>query len=154
MNLSELTSETVTELLESILEQGTDIVNIAAGHYRDSYRIRIYIDRKGGISIDACTTLLKKLRNQISEQGWDIDSIHLEVSSPPSDWPLKTVADFNRKAGQRVRVRYVDDDTDNISVAEGIIQECSDEQLRLSTKKQEIFISMDSIREGKVLFQL
>lgn len=154
MNLSDLTAEKIAELVECMLEPGTDIVDIAAGHYRDSYRIRIYIDRKGGVSIEACTTLLKKLRNQISEQGWDTDSIHLEVSSPPSDWSLKTPADFNRKTGQRVRVRYVTDEEGKVAVGEGVIRDCSNGNLLLSTKKKEISIPMDSIREGKVLFQL
>ena len=58
----------------------------------------------GGITIDECTSINKQVVRGIEEKQWFNDDFVVEVSSPGLDRELKTLNDFLRAVGRKVRI--------------------------------------------------
>lgn len=98
--------EEVERLVLSILkEEGLELVDIEYKMGRDRGILRLYIDKPGGLKIDDCERLSKKI-DPILERS-DIIRSHylLEVSSPGLDRPLKREKDFKRFIGRPIKVK-------------------------------------------------
>lgn len=65
--------------------------------------MRIFIDKPGGITVDDCATVSNHLTRVLTVENVNYE--RLEVSSPGLDRPLKKERDFERFAGQKVRVK-------------------------------------------------
>jgi ribosome maturation factor RimP len=68
--------------------------------------LRVFIDKPekaGGIDVEDCVTVSHQLTRLLEVEGVDYD--RLEVSSPGLDRPLKKPADFERFAGQDIKLR-------------------------------------------------
>jgi ribosome maturation factor RimP len=67
--------------------------------------LRVFIDKPeaGGVTIDDCELVSRHLVRLLEVENVDYE--RLEVSSPGLDRPLKKLADFERFAGEPVRVR-------------------------------------------------
>jgi len=66
----------------------------------------VWVDRDpGGVALADCTLLARSFNRALEEDGLDPGEFHLEVSSPGVDRVLTRDEDFDRFAGERVRVR-------------------------------------------------
>jgi len=65
--------------------------------------LRVTIDRPEGVRIEDCEAVSRQLSRVFEVE--DVDYRRLEVTSPGTDRPLRTLADFQRFAGQRVEIR-------------------------------------------------
>ena len=73
-----------------------EIVKESAGRF-----LRFYIDRPGGIDLDALETFHRAVLPLMD----DVDYDYMEVCSPGADRPLKKPADFEKAKGQLIEVR-------------------------------------------------
>ncbi|GHU13765.1 ribosome maturation factor RimP [Betaproteobacteria bacterium] len=67
--------------------------------------LRVFIDKQdkaGGIDVEDCATVSHQLSRLLEVENVDYD--RLEVSSPGLDRPLKKAADFERFAGEEIRL--------------------------------------------------
>lgn len=67
--------------------------------------MRAYIDKPGGISIDDCEVVSRRLSDILDEKDFIDDSYIMEVSSPGLGRPLKKEKDFKRSLGEEVEIR-------------------------------------------------
>ena len=67
--------------------------------------LRIYMDKEGGVSVDDCAEISKKIDDLIDIKVPIPFRYSLEVSSPGLDRPLRTEKDFQRFCGHRARIR-------------------------------------------------
>jgi ribosome maturation factor RimP len=67
--------------------------------------VRTYIDKLGGVALDDCERLSKRLSVVLDVEDWIPFSYTLEVSSPGLDRPLVKETDFERFVGRSARVR-------------------------------------------------
>ncbi len=84
---------------------GLEIVEVAYEKKFDGMNLTIYIDKKGGVTIDDC----EKLHNALDEPLDELDPTEgkpyiLNVSSPGLDRPIKTDKDFSRNLGEVLEV--------------------------------------------------
>ena len=84
---------------------GLEIVEVAYEKKSDGMNLTIYIDKRGGVTIDDC----EKLHNAIDEPLDELDptngqSYTLNVSSPGLDRELKTDRDFERNIGEVLEI--------------------------------------------------
>jgi ribosome maturation factor RimP len=66
--------------------------------------VRVYIDRPGGVTMEECATVSRRVSLELDAADIIETSYTLEVSSPGLDRPLISAADFNRRRGSKVRV--------------------------------------------------
>ncbi len=100
---------TVRDLLAPIAREfNVDVLDVQlVGRHRHQ-RLRIIVDQAGGVTSDTLTSISRALSLQLDMANLIVGRYELEVSSPGLDWPLTTAADFQRHAGERVRIEFPD----------------------------------------------
>ncbi|WP_425540121.1 ribosome maturation factor RimP [Microaceticoccus formicicus] len=66
--------------------------------------LRIYIDKKGGVTLDDCQNASNDISDWLDETDPIKNSYFLEVSSPGLDRPIKTDRDFERCIDEELEV--------------------------------------------------
>lgn len=97
---------TVEEIVEKITEPlGFEIVDVEYVKEAGEYYLRVYLDKEGGISLDDCEQVSRKLSEQLDKDDPISENYFLEVSSPGLDRPLKKEKDFIRYQGRDVEIK-------------------------------------------------
>ena len=92
-------------LLPVLEEYGFELVDVEYVREVGVWYLRAYIDKDGGITVDDCETISRKLGEWLDEEDFISDSYILEVSSPGLGRPLKKEKDFVRSIGKDVEAR-------------------------------------------------
>lgn len=99
--------ETVSDLVTPILEKyHFELVDVEFVKEGQSWYLRVFIDKEGGITIDECALVSDKLGEKLD--ACDPDPIqqayYLEVSSPGAERPLKKDKDFEKAAEKQANI--------------------------------------------------
>ena len=92
-------------LLPIIEEHGFELVDVEYVKEGSSWYLRAYIDKPGGINIDDCETVSRRLSDILDEKDYIDEAYILEVSSPGLGRPLKKEKDYKRSLGEEVEIR-------------------------------------------------
>ena len=93
----------VEKIVEELLENtALELVAVDYVKERDWY-LRVFIDKEGGVDLDDCQDLSRKLE-LLDAQDLIKTSYILEVSSPGLDRELKKPRDFQREMGKDIDV--------------------------------------------------
>lgn len=93
-------------LVLPIIEQnGFELVDVEYVKEGGTWYLRTYIDKEGGISIDDCEKVSRRLSDILDEKDYIDDTYIMEVSSPGLGRPLKKEKDFKRSLGKEVDIR-------------------------------------------------
>ena len=94
------------ELLMPLVDaHGFELVDVEYVKEGGSWYLRAYIDKPGGIAVDDCEVISRKLSDWLDKEDFIDDSYILEVSSPGLGRPLKKEKDYVRSMGREVEVR-------------------------------------------------
>ena len=95
-------SKQVTELVTPIVEaMGLEVVEVAYEKKVSGMNLTVYIDKKGGVTLDDCEQVHNAIDAPLDElDPTNGESYILNVSSPGLDRELKTDKDFNRNIGE------------------------------------------------------
>jgi len=98
--------ERTKELVMPIIESGGyllwDVEYVKEG--QDMY-LRVYADKEGGISIDDCVSISRKLEEKLDADDFIKDAYILEVSSPGLTRKLKKERDYLLSIGKLVDIK-------------------------------------------------
>jgi len=92
-------------LLPIIEEHGFELVDVEYVKEGSTWYLRAYIDKPGGITIDDCETVSRRLSDILDEKDYIEDAYILEVSSPGLGRLLKKEKDYKRSLGEEVEIR-------------------------------------------------
>ncbi len=98
-------SRTEKFLLPLMQEHGFELVDVEYVKEGDTWYLRAYIDKEGGISLDDCELISRKVSDWLDKEDFIQDSYILEVSSPGLGRPLKKDKDYARSIGKDVEIR-------------------------------------------------
>lgn len=101
----EYESKTEGYLLPLMQEHQFELVDVEYVKEAGTWYLRAYIDKEGGITVDDCEVISRKLGDWLDEKDFIADSYILEVSSPGLGRPLKKEKDFKRSIGKDVEIR-------------------------------------------------
>lgn len=94
----------VEKIVEELLvNTALELVAVDYVKERDWY-LRVFIDKEGGVDLDDCQDLSRKLEELLDTQDLIKTSYILEVSSPGLDRELKKPRDFQREMGKDIDV--------------------------------------------------
>lgn len=94
------------ELLLPILEAyHFDLVDVEFVKEGGTWYLRAYIDKEGGITVNDCEDVARKMNPILDELDYIDGSYTFEVSSPGLGRPLKKEKDFIRNLGKDVEIR-------------------------------------------------
>ncbi len=98
---ADILREKIVPLVE---EDGLEIVDIKFLEGGPASVLRIYVDKAGGVTVDQCANLSRRIGDFLEIEDLIPRRYTLEVSSPGLDRPLFSGADFKRKIGEKVKV--------------------------------------------------
>lgn len=101
----EYESKTEKFLLPLMEEHQFELVDVEYVKEAGNWYLRAYIDKEGGITVDDCEIVSRKLGEWLDEKDFIADSYILEVSSPGLGRPLKKDKDFERSMGKDVEIK-------------------------------------------------
>ncbi|HSS64176.1 MAG TPA: ribosome maturation factor RimP [Gammaproteobacteria bacterium] len=84
---------------------GYELVGVEYRRGRRRARLRVYIDKPDGITLDDCERASHQVSGVLDVEDPIVEQYDLEVSSPGLDRPLFEAEHFERFAGHKVRVR-------------------------------------------------
>lgn len=96
----------VQELVQPVLDEfGLECVDLEFKREAQGQVLRIFIDKPGGVTLDDCVNVSREVGSLLEVEDPIRSAYRLEVSSPGLDRPLKKAADFERFAGQPVKIK-------------------------------------------------
>jgi ribosome maturation factor RimP len=96
----------ITEIAERVGHpEGIEVVDVELAGGGNRRLLRIYIDKPGGVSHADCELVSQQVGTILDVEDLIPGSYTLEVSSPGVERRLKKAADFERFAGQSVKVQ-------------------------------------------------
>lgn len=102
----EIYEQKTEEILLPIVEEyHFELVDVEYVKEGGTWYLRAYIDKPGGITVNDCETVSRRLSDILDEKDYIEDSYVLEISSPGLGRPLKKEKDFERSLGEEVEVR-------------------------------------------------
>ena len=105
MRMSKITDK-VTELARPIVEEeGCRLWDVEYVREAGSWYLRIYIDKTGGVDIEDCERISRRLDPVLDEADPIPDSYVFEVGSAGAERELKRPGDFESFLGSEVEVR-------------------------------------------------
>ena len=102
----EMYEKNTEEILLPMMEElGFELVDVEYVKEGSTWYLRAYIDKPGGINIDDCETVSRRLSDILDEKDYIDEAYILEVSSPGLGRPLKKEKDYKRSLGEEVEIR-------------------------------------------------
>ncbi|WAJ22919.1 MULTISPECIES: ribosome maturation factor RimP [Lacrimispora] len=98
-------AKTESFLMPLMTENNFELVDVEYIKEAGNWYLRAYIDKEGGITVDDCEIISRRLGEWLDEKDFIEDSYILEVSSPGLGRPLKKDKDFERSIGKEVDIR-------------------------------------------------
>ncbi|MHA2610973.1 MAG: hypothetical protein V2G33_01075 [bacterium JZ-2024 1] len=109
--------------------------------------LRIFIEKPGGVGIEDCSYINRKIRlNNLFEDAMGGD-FYLEVSSPGVDRKLTLPSHYARYTGAEIRAEMK-----NGKIYRGVLAEYSEGILTLKTQQSTIYIPEEEVRETRLEF--
>jgi ribosome maturation factor RimP len=153
-------AENLKEKIEPLIEEdGLELVDLKFFEGGPASVLRIYVDRSGGVTVDQCAHLSRKISDFLDMEDLIPVRYRLEVSSPGLDRPLVSGADFKRKIGERVKV-FLKEEVDGKMELVGKIKNLEEENLLLLIESPaselnegaEEIIPLKNVAKAKIMF--
>ncbi len=140
----------VWELLEPELsELGFELIEVEFAKRGSTNILRLFIDREGGITIDDCALASRQMSATLDIDDFIEVQYTLEVSSPGIDRPLRRLKDFDRYAGERIKVKTVTP-IEGRKRFSGVLTGCSDGMLALESEGKEYRIHLENVKRANL----
>ena len=96
----------IGEIARPILDSmGLDLVEVAYSGHGGRGRVRFFIDKNGGVTLEDCEQASRSIAVALDVEDPIQVPYVLEVSSPGLDRPLKRPQDFERVRGKQIKIR-------------------------------------------------
>jgi ribosome maturation factor RimP len=135
--------EQIQQTVESRLRTEEPTVELLALERPATERLRLVIDRQGGVDIALCERVTGLLRDLL-------ESYSLEVSSPGPERPLTKPEHYRRFLGRRVRVRTLEEVAGHKSFT-GRLTGADEESVSVDSGDGPVSIPLASVRRSNLL---
>ena len=103
--MSKLTDRVSALVRPVVEEEGCSLWDVEYVREAGTWFLRVYIDKEGGVGIDDCERISRRLDPILDEEDPIPESYVFEVSSAGAERVLKRPGDFERFIGHEVEVR-------------------------------------------------
>ena len=96
------TESLILPILEELNFELVDVEYVKEGGI---WYLRAYIDKEGGITVNDCEAVSRRMNDLLDEKDFIDESYVFEVSSPGLGRPLKKEKDYIRSMGKELEIR-------------------------------------------------
>ena len=126
------------QLLMPIMEENNfELVDVEFVKEAGTFYLRAYIDKEGGITINDCETVSRRLSDLLDQKDFIPDAYILEVSSPGLGRQLKKDKDFARSIGEEVEIKLFKA-IDKQKEFSGFLESFDAEKIVISDEKENV----------------
>jgi ribosome maturation factor RimP len=143
----------VEALVRPVIESsGLELVE--ARLQRDGGRrvLRVTVDREGGVNLDAISEASERLSRRLDIEDVPWRRYELEVTSPGVERHLRTARDFQRRVGERVKVKATDPEEGGLTLV-GTIVAADEDGVTVATDCAERRVAYPFIRSARTMFE-
>lgn len=142
-NLRDAELSRLEQTIDSRLGESEPQVEVLALERPASERLRLFIDRPGGVDLALCERVTRLLSDLLVDYS-------LEVSSPGPERPLTKPEHFRRFIGRRVRVR-TRDEIDGRRSFTGRLSAADEGQVSVDAGTGAVSIPLEALRRANLL---
>ncbi|MFA5008327.1 MAG: hypothetical protein WC546_03810 [Candidatus Omnitrophota bacterium] len=155
MSMENNLKEELRKKIEEIIAQDQiELIDFKFSFYAGQYSLRCLVDyAAGGIAIDKCAEINRKIFNFLEESKLLGEDFTLEVNSPGLDYPLKNYKDFLRVKGAIVGV-WLSQPVNAKTYIEGEIIDANEAGVVLKAKDRMYILEPLNIKIGKARLDL
>lgn len=110
--------------------------------------VRVVVDQDGGIPLDTCTVISRALSTELEVADVMPGRYRLEVSSPGTDWPLKSRRDFERNRCRLVNLEYRQDEA--TAAVEGSIEQVTETEITIASAAGSVVVPLANVQVGRL----
>lgn len=144
--------EKCTELVMPIIEAGNyDLWDVEYVKEGADYYLRVYADKEGGIGIDDCVDISRKLEQKLDEEDFIKEAYILEVSSPGLTRVLKKDKEFEKSIGRLVDIKLYKA-LNGQKELQGTLKSFDEKSLTFSISDEDVVIERDNISVVRLAF--
>jgi ribosome maturation factor RimP len=132
--------------------EGLELVEVSFGRGPDRGLLKVTVDRDGGVDLDTIGHVSERISRRLDLEGFDPGPYALEVSSPGLERPLRRPDEFEKRVGEKVKVKLARPVEGSRSVT-GSIVEAGPREVRIATEDGERTVSFDDIASARTVFE-
>ena len=103
--MSKITEKVAAQAKPVVEEEGCTLWDVEYVREAGTWYLRVFVDKEGGLSIDDCERISRRLDPMLDEADPIPDSYVFEVGSAGAERELKRPSDFEQFMGHEVEVR-------------------------------------------------
>ncbi len=124
------------KLVEPVLKENNfELYDVEFVKEAGTFYLRVFIDKEGGININDCETVSRRLSDLLDEKDFIPDAYILEVSSPGLGRQLKKDKHFEKSIGEEVEIKLFKP-IDKQKEFTGFLESYNDEVIVISDEKE------------------
>jgi ribosome maturation factor RimP len=144
----------IWSLVESVATGlGYEVVDVEFRPHPRNGLLRIYIDKPEGILLEDCEIVSRQVSAMLDVEDPIPGQYRLEVSSPGLDRPLRKAADFERFAGEIVKIRMGMPTAEGQRNFTGKLLGIKDQDVRIEVDGEELSLSLGGIEKAQIVPQ-
>lgn len=130
----------VSRLVEHYIDDGkVFLVEVSIKGKLGNQKIQVFIDGDQSVGIDECTSISRKLSDELEEMDIIEGKYTIEVSTPGADKPLKLIRQFPKHIGRELEVVTVEN-----KKYHGELLNVIDEKIEVSIKSTKVKKELNS----------
>ncbi len=133
-----------------VISMGYELVGIEYMQHDNTGLLRIYIDKDQGIVLADCQAVSHQLSGVLDVEDPIAGNYNLEISSPGLDRPLFKAKDYERFAGNTVKIKLARAQ-DGRKNYKGLLQGIENDEVILSMEGHEIRLSLANIEQSRLV---
>ncbi len=146
MQLSENLSSLLTELIQPLAQiSGLELVAIDLKQDAGNTILDVVIDKEGGISIDDCATLSRKISLALDVEDLIPFKYHLEVGSPGIFRKLRSESEIEKHMQARVKAVFIEPVSGHKKFV-GTLTRFQDGKIHIRKKSEELVVDFQQIK--------
>jgi ribosome maturation factor RimP len=143
----------IEALVRPVVESsGLELVEAAFRREGGRRILRVTVDRDGGVDLDAISEASERISRRLDLEDAVSGSYTLEVSSPGIERPLREPRDFERRLGEKVRVKTAEP-VEGSRTHTGTLAAADAASIVISTEEGERRIPLDAIRSARTVLE-
>lgn len=129
---------------------GLELVEVTFNREAGRKVLRVVVDRDGGLDLDTISSTAEKVSRRLDLEGFAQGPYALEVSSPGIERRLRRPVDFQRRVGDRVKIRTAEP-VDGARNHAGALVSADAEAIVVATEGGELRVPYDRIASARTV---
>ncbi len=136
-------------IAKAILQDGYELIDLIIQHQGSKELLQFFVDKEGGISLNDCEILTKKIDSVLTMEDLIDGAYILEVSSPGIKRVLKKPEHFKRFVGERACI-YLKTPLEKRGRFTGLIESATDKDFVLDDGTNKFTFTYDNVKKANL----